>query len=953
MSARRLADGGCLDRTRPLRFTFDGREYTGYAGDTLASALLANGVRVVGRSFKLHRPRGLLAAGVEEPNALMQVGTGAWSTPNLRATEVELYDGLVARAVNCWPSARFDLGAVLRPFERFLTAGFYYKTFMWPDWHLFEGPIRRAAGLGRAAGTADPSRYETRHAHCDVLVVGGGPAGLSAAVAAAAEGQRVILCEQEPRCGGRLLWDTCEIEGRPLSGAAACAWRDEQLAALASAADAIVLPRTTAAGYWDHNALTLVERVTDHLGPDAPSHLPRQRLWQVRAGRVILAAGALERPLVFPGNDRPGVMLATAVRRYLAEYATLAGERLLVFTNNDDAYATAHAFAAAGGTVAAIVDSRPSPTAAVVAAAEAAGFTVHVDAVVADTAGRPGIRKAWVRLGASGGRPRTVAVNADLLAMSGGFTPTVHLFSQSGGKLEWEATHAQFRPGVAAQAVTAVGDAAGVDTPMAPLWSVTGRSKAFVDFQHDVTATDIRLAAQENFQSVEHLKRYTTLGMAPDQGKTSNLNALARMGEVTGRTPEAVGTTRYRFPFTPVAFGALGGRQRDALFRPVRRLPLHDWHAAHGAVLEEYGGWMRPAYYLLPGEAPHAAEQREALAVRRGVGLFDGSPLGKIEVSGPDAAWFLDRFYCNTVSTLAVGKLRYGLMLNELGVVIDDGVVARLAADRFLVGTTTGGAARIAALMEEWLQCEWVNARVLVAPLTTSIAVVTLTGPQARSVLERLGTDFPVDAAAFPHMTFRDGQVGGIPARVCRVSFTGEVSYEINVANSAAAPLWERCMVEGAAAGITPIGIEALMALRTEKGYLHIGADTDGTTSPVDIGWAQVLKRDVDFIGRRSLTRTANLAPDRYQLVGIEPVDGAELRPGRHLRGAGKTSGSEGYITSGVYSGTLQRWVGMAMVRGGHGRQGEILDIVTGGRALKVRIAPLCAYDPQGARLRE
>ena len=953
MTGVRLDAGGCIDRTRPLRFSFDGRDYVGYAGDTLASALLANGVRIVGRSFKLHRPRGLLAAGVEEPNALMQLGTGGWSTPNLRATEVELYEGLVARAVNCWPSARFDVGAVLRPFERFLTAGFYYKTFMWPSWHLFEGHIRRAAGLGRAATTADPSRYETRYAHCDLLVVGGGPAGLAAAVAAAAEGQRVILCEQEPRFGGRLLWDACEVEGRRLEGEAALAWRDEQLAALNSAPDAIVLPRTTAAGYWDHNALTLVERVTDHLGPEAPAHLPRQRLWQVRAGRVVLAAGALERPVVFPGNDRPGVMLATAVRRYLAEYATRAGERLVVFTNNDDAYATAHAFAAAGGEVVAIVDSRPSPTASVVAAATAAGFTVHADAVVGDTAGRPTLKKAWIRLGMSGGNPRTIAVKTDLLAVSGGFTPTVHLFSQSGGKLEWDAPHAQFRPGLAVQDVTAVGDAAGVDTAMTPLWSVEGRSKAFVDFQHDVTATDIRLAAEENFRSVEHLKRYTTLGMAPDQGKTSNLNALVRMGEITGRTPDAVGTTRYRFPFTPVAFGALGGRQRDELFRPLRKLPLHAWHAANGGVLEEYGGWMRAAYYLQPGEAPHAAEQREALAVRQGVGLFDGSPLGKIEVSGPDAGWFLDRFYCNAVSTLAVGKLRYGLMLNELGVVIDDGVVARLAEDRFLVGTTTSGATRIAALMEEWLQCEWVKARVLVAPLTTSIAVVTLTGPKARAVLERLGTDFPVDAAAFPHMTFRDGHIGGIPARVCRVSFTGEVSYEINVASSAATALWERCMAEGVEAGITPIGIEALMVLRTEKGYLHIGSDTDGTTSPVDVGWAQVLKREVDFIGRRSLTRTANLAPDRYQLVGLEPVDGAELRPGRHLRGAGKNAGSEGYITSGVYSGTLQRWVGMAMVRGGHARQGEVLDIVTGGRALRARIAPLCAYDPQGARLRE
>ena len=951
MSGSRLASGGCVDRTRPLRFTFDGRAYTGHAGDTLASALLANGVSVVGRSFKLHRPRGLLAAGVEEPNALMQVGEGAWSTANLRATEVELYEGLVARAVNCWPSAAFDVGAVLRPFERFLTAGFYYKTFMWPDWHLFEGHIRRAAGLGRPSTEPDPSRYETRYAHCDVLVIGGGPAGLVAAVNAAAEGQRVIVCEQEPRFGGRLLWDSCTVEGKTLAGISASGWIDEQLAAL-EAAGTTALPRTTAAGYWDHNALTLVERVSDHLGPNAPTHLPRQRLWQVRAGRVVVATGALERPLVFPGNDCPGVMLATAVRRYLGEYGTRAGDRLVVFTNNDDAYATAQAFAATGGEVVAIVDSRATSAAAV--AARAAGFTVHTDAVVYGTSGRPALRSVKVRVGPEGGaKTRTLNLSADVLAMSGGHSPTVHLFSQSGGKLEWDASHAQFRPGAAVQAVYAVGDAAGVDTPMTPLWTVRGRGKAFIDFMHDVTATDIELSAQENFRSVEHLKRYTTLGMAPDQGKTSNINALAHMGEVTGRTPDAVGTTRYRFPYTPVAMGVLGGRQRNELFRPLRRLALHDWHTANGGALEEYGGWMRAAYYLRPGEDPHAAEQREALAVRQGVGIFDGSPLGKIEVSGPDAAWFLDRFYCNTVSTLKVGKLRYGLMLNELGVVIDDGVVARLAEDRFLVGTTTSGATRIAGLMEEWLQCEWVNARVLVAPITTSIAVITLTGPKARAVVEAVGVDFPCDATAFPHMSFRDGHFGGVPARVCRVSFTGEVSYEINVANSAVAGLWQRCMEAGAAHGIAPIGIEAWMLLRTEKGYLHIGADTDGTTSPQDIGWSQVLKRDVDFIGRRSLTRTANLAPDRYQLVGLEPVDGAELRPGRHLRGATVSSGSEGYITSGVYSATLGRWVGMAMVRGGHARSGEVLEVVTGGKPFKARIAPLCAYDLQGDRLRD
>ena len=592
MSAGRLYSGGRIDREQPLAFSFDGRDYIGYAGDTLASALLANDVRVVGRSFKYHRPRGLLAAGVEEPNALMQVGEGAASEANLRATEVELYAGLTARAVNCWPSARFDVGAVLRPLERFLTAGFYYKTFMWPDWHLFERYIRKAAGLGRPSTEADPSRSETRYAHCDVLIVGSGPAGRAAAVAAAADGQRVILCEQDPQLGGRLRWDPCVVNGQSLDGATAAAWIDAQVAALAAAGDAIVATRTTAVGYFDHNAVTLVERVTDHLGPQAPAHLPRQRLWQVRAGKVVLASGAIERPLVFPGNDRPGVMLATAVRRYLHEFAVRAGERLVVFTNNDDAYATAHAFQAAGGAVVAVIDSRAAPTATVLQAARAAGFAVVTGAVVCGTSGRPVLSSLRVRDAAG----NTTFFNCDVLAMSGGHSPTVHLFSQSGGRLVWDDTRLQFRPGDSVQAEVSIGDAASVDTPVAALWNVEGRGKAFVDFQHDVSATDIALAARESFRSVEHLKRYTTLGMAPDQGKTSNVNALVRMGELTGRMPGDVGTTRYRFPFTPVSVGAIGGRQRGELFRPLRRMPLHDWHATHGAVLEEYGGWMRPAY---------------------------------------------------------------------------------------------------------------------------------------------------------------------------------------------------------------------------------------------------------------------------------------------------------------------------------------------------------------------
>jgi sarcosine oxidase subunit alpha len=934
MSASRLAQGGAVDRGRPLRFRFDGRDYRGFHGDTLASALLASGVRVVGRSFKYHRPRGLLAAGVEEPNALVRVGTGAHIDPVLRATEVELHDGLVARAVNAWPNARLDIGAMLRPLERFLPAGFYYKSLMWPDWRWYEGLIRRAAGLGRISGEPDPSRYESQYAHCDVLVVGAGPAGLAAALGAAQQGQRVLLCEQESRLGGRLLWDRCVVEGRELRAADADAWLARTLAALRSHAEVTLRTRTTALGYFDHNALTLLERVTDHLGPDAPAQLPRQRLWEVRAGRVILATGAIERPLVFPGNDRPGVMLASAVRRYLGEFGVRAGERAVIFTNNDEAYDTAHALLAAGARVATVVDSRAAPTGPMIDAARAAGIRLVTGGAVVDTCGRRGLRAVAIR-DAGGGLAR---VECDLLAISGGSNPSVHLHSQSGGGLEWDAEHLQFRPGRAAQAVESVGCAAGVATPIEAAWRVDAPGKAFVDFHNDVCVADVELAVRENYRSVELLKRYTTLGMAPDQGKTSNVNALALLGDLTARGPAETGSTRYRFPYVPISIGALAGRRRGELQRPIRRLPLHAWHAEQGGVMQEYGGWLRPACYLRAGETPHAAEQREALSVRSQVGLFDGSPLGKIEVVGPDAAEFLDRMYANTMSSLGVGRLRYGLMLNESGVVIDDGVAARLAADRFLVGTTSGGAARIAAAFEEWLQCEWPDLRVLVAPVTTSWAVLTLAGPAARAVLAAAGADFPTGAAQFPHMSLREGVVAGVPARVLRVSYTGEASFEINVRPSCAAAVWQRLMQAGAAHGIAPVGVEAWLLLRTEKGFLHVGADTDGTTVPDDIGWGQVLQREHDFVGRRSLTRPENLRADRHQFVGLEPVEGGELPAGAHLRAERLRSGSEGYVTSSAYSPNLRRWVGLGMLRAGRARHGEILSVCAGRRQFRARV---------------
>jgi len=970
---RRIAEGGRIDRSRPLGFRFNGRSYLGLAGDTLASALLANGVRLAGRSFKYHRPRGLMSAGVDEPNILVDVVSSDNRWPNLRATEVDLTEGLVAYAVNAWPSVGFDVGAINDCLSRFLPAGFYYKTFMLPHWHFYEWAIRRAAGMGRLARKATPERFETRFAHCDVLVVGGGPAGLAAAQASANAGARVVLAEQDTEFGGSTLWRDVVIDSQP-----GAAWTKFVAGSLAAMPDVRMLARTTAVAYYDHNQIALIERLAD----GGPAHT-KQRLWQVRAKQIVLATGALERPLVFPGNDLPGVMLASGVQQYAMRYGVRAGVCAVIFTNNDTAFEAARIFERNGIRIAAIVDQRPSASARTVSHWQQRGIQVFEGASITATRGRTTLKSVTVQR-----QDGTVtAIDCDLLAMSGGWNPTVHLFSQSGGRLRFDDNIAAFVPDVSVQSERSVGGAKGcfdlaatltqatatgmaaaesagcrhtsIAAPVAeaqqlytvePGWrGVSGKLKAFVDFQNDVTVDDIALSARENFVSVEHLKRYTTLGMAPDQGKTANVNAIAIMAALTGKDSAAVGTTRYRPPFTPVPTAAYAGRRRGELFHASRRTPMHDWHTAHGAAFELYGEWLRPAHYLKPGENREMAVRREALAVRRRAGIFDGSPLGKIEVCGPDAATFLDRIYANTMSNLKVGRLRYGLMLDEQGVIIDDGVTARLAADKFVVGTTSGGALRIAGWLEEWLQCEWRDLRVLVAPVTGEWSVPTLTGPRAREILSELGTDIDLSQEAFPHMAFRVGTVAGIEARLMRVSFTGELSYEINVPSDRACELWEK-LAAAADSVAEPVGIDAWMLLRAEKGYLHVGSDTDGTTTPGDVGWGHVLKRQADFVGKRSLLREANLVPGRMQFVAFEPIN-ANLVPevGEHVRAAGTSRGTEGFITSSEFSPILGRGVALGQLRNGDARLGEEVSLVNGGARL--RVVGRTAYDPTGERL--
>lgn len=937
----RTQSGGGIDRSRLLHFRFDGRAYVGHPGDTLASALLANGVRVTGRSFKYHRPRGLLAAGFEEPNSIVQLGHGAEAVPNLKATQVELVDGLEARAVNSWPSARFDVLGFLRFLKPFMPSGFYYKTFIFPSWHWFEGLIRAAAGLGRSPRAPDPARYDKRYDTVELLVIGGGSAGLTAAIEGAAAGKNVLLVDDKGQIGG-----------------------DAEIGALATRLQGLpnarVLSNTTAFGYYDHNYVVLAER--------APQGDVRERLWHVRAAEVVLATGAIERPIVFPNNDRPGVMLASAARAYLQRYGVLAGRRLVIATNNDSAYAAALELLSAGAEIGAILDSRPASDHPDSALAAARGIRIGWSSAPTGTEGRPALsRVEWHRVDAAGiAQPGTGEhLDCDALLVSGGWNPTVHLFSQSAGSLRFDGRIQSFVPARSAQRERSVGAAAGdfgSDYGIAPLWSVDvsalGRSPAYswVDYASDVTEGDLRLAAREGFSAVEHLKRYTTTGMMSDQGKISNVNAIGILGGVLGRAPGEVGTTRFRPPFDPVTFGTVAGQSVGPFYLPLRRLPTDALLQQYGAVMEDYGGWSRPAYLPREHESEHHAVERELHAVRNGVGLIDYSPLGKILVHGPDAAELLQRIYVNNMRTLKPGACRYGIMLGEDGIVMDDGVLTRWAPDSFQVGTTSGNAERVTEWLEEWLQCEWVDLDVIVEPVTTQWSVVMVAGPNARTLLERLGSDIDFSAAAFPHMTARAGTLGGVPLRVMRVSFTGELSYEVSVPWRYGASLWSQLLILGADLGVTPFGVEALMVMRIEKGFLHVGTETDGSTLPQDIGFGDIIaKKADDFTGRRSTMTPEGLRTDRRQLVGLAPVDARTVLPtGAHAtEGAGKARRTIGWVTSSVYSPTLGRPVAMGVVERGRARMGETIDIydARGRNAIPAVIVAPTAYDPNGERL--
>ncbi len=995
----RLSKGGRIDRDRPIDFTFNDRGYQGYAGDTLASALLANGVHLVGRSFKYHRPRGIFSAGAEEPNALVQLGAGARTVADLRATQVELYEGLTASSVNAHPSVEFDVGAVNSWFSKLFPAGFYYKTFMWPDsaWHFYEKVIRRAAGLGEAPSEPDPDFYDKRYAHCDVLVAGGGPAGLAAALAAGRAGARVILADEQPELGGGLLAAREEIDGKP-----GTEWVAEAVRELSGLDNVRILRRSIVFGYYDHNWVDILESLTDHL-PNKPADTPRQRFWKVRAGQVVLATGAIERPLVFRDNDRPGIMLADAVRSYVNRWAVKPGERAVVFTNNDGAYQAALDMREAGIDIALAVDLRQDTSGPWTDKAREAGITIKSGYGIVATEGGKRVRRVRVAPLSEDGqsvRGGGDAVDCDLVAMSGGWNPTVHLHSQSRGKLRFDKTLGCFVPDRAVQAERAAGaangtfalgaildeglavgeqaaKAAGFKTkktsrpkadghdflPARWLWVTPSTKplghggKHFVDFQNDVTAADLQLALREGYTSIEHVKRYTTTGMGTDQGKTSNVNALGIVAQTRGLEIEDIGVTTFRPPYTPVTFGAWAGRDVGDLFDPVRKTPMHAWHERAGALFENVGLWKRPWYYPRPGESMHDAVWRECKATRESVGILDATTLGRIDIQGPDAVEFLNRVYTNGWKTLKPGHARYGLMLGEDGMVMDDGVTACLGENHYLMHTTSGGAANVLAHLEDYLQTEWPDLRVWLTTVTEQYATAAIAGPNARKLLAELTDDIDLSPEAFPFMTFREGHVAGLPARVFRISFSGDLSFEINVEAHYGLHLWQALIAAGEKYNITPYGTETMHVLRAEKGFIIVGQDTDGTVTPLDLGMEKLCSTKKDFIGKRSLSRPDMQDPDRKQFVGILPDDPREvLEEGEQLVETVKDEPPMpmvGHVTSSYTSPSVGRAFALALVKGGRRKHGhKVYAPKADGRTVACTITSPVFFDPEGERLR-
>ncbi len=989
MPGFRLEQGGLIDRSTPLNFRFDGKSMSGFAGDTLASALLANGVQLMGRSFKYHRPRGVYGSGSEEPNALMTLGRGQEEESNLRATMVDLYDGLDARSQNAWPSLNLDLLSANSMISAFLPAGFYYKIFLGSAnfWLLPEYFIRRAAGLGYPNALDNEDDFQHHYQHCDVLVAGGGTSGLAAALAAARSGASVVIVDEHARLGGQGLWRNAEER----------VFVDAALSELEANPKIKVLTRTTAWGHYDDNMVACIQIEGDPGAPLAP-HQPRARAWHMRAQRVIYATGAIERPLVFANNDRPGVMLAHAAGSFASKFGVLIGKRILLATNNDDSYAHASILAQAGAEVT-LLDARSAVSAALTAQAKAAQVDLRLgQTVLAAKAGKAGPSAA--EIGALDGKSSSL-IDCDAIASSGGWSPSIHLHSHTGGKAEWRDDLQAFVAGKRLQEGVTVGAAAGLfgaqdalasgwqqglaaaqdlghhqasgeaprlelaeapTTTIMPLWSCPKpkilKGKAFVDFQNDASASDVAMANQEGYRSVEHLKRYTTLGMGTDQGKTSNINGHALLAEAQGRAIAEVGTTTFRPPYSPVTLGAFGGPHTGMAFAPIRRTPMQALHAAAGASFVEAGLWYRAEWYSRPGEDMWASIKREALNVRQAVGMCDVSTLGKIDVQGPDAQEFIQRLYCNGMKTLPVGKVRYGLMLRDDGMVFDDGTVARLADQHYYMTTTTAKAAAVLAHMEYHLDVVWPDLKVRVASITDQWAGMSIAGPRSREMLQAALPGLDLSNEGLPFMGFLDTELNGLPIRLLRISFSGELAYEVHTPSRFGPQVWQVLEQVGQDFGLMAYGTEALGALRIEKGHVA-GGELDGRTTPADMGLGKMVAKKKDFIGRLGLMREGLSRDDRPRLVGLMPADGrskfvagSQLTEAKSVGGFGQITKSLGWVSSAHFSVEHGCTIALGFVENGDRRHGETLYAASPLDGLHVPVTLVSPHmiDPQGER---
>ena len=992
----RLDKIGLIDRNKKISFKFNGKKYFGYEGDTLASALIANGVHLVGRSFKYHRPRGFFGAGVDEPYAIVQLYRNGETDPNCRATEQELFEGLEAKSVNCWPSVNFDIGAINNFLNRFFPAGFYYKTFMWPKsfWYkVYEPFIRKAAGFGVASTKHDQERYEHKYEYCDLLVAGSGPSGLASAYAAAKNGARVILAEDKARFGGSLL--TSEVSIGNQSGKD---WSEKIIAELKEMSNVIVKNRSQVFGYYDHNMLVMSERISDHL-PRSKKYTPKQRLWYIRAKEVVISSGSIERPIVFGNNDTPGVVLASAAREYLKVYGVLVGKKPLIFTNNDSAYETAIEFKK-NGILPIILDSRTNPSSEIVSEAKNMGIDIRFSHVVVAAKGYKKVKSAEIAKISENKKnlEEIKNITCDCICVSGFWTPTIHLASQSGNKTKFNNDIDAFVPNKSKQNETTLGSANGIFTLEETLkksfesgyeiskkitnnenkvtipqvaekkhtthdkfWCVPlpkGKTyKRFLDFQNDVAVSDVELALREGYRSIEHVKRYTTLGMATDQGKTSNLNGLQLVSSIENKIVPSVGHTTFRPPYTPVTIGAIVGREIGKHSKPTRKSPMHSWHEKHNAVFVDAGVWLRPRYYKQGNEGLFEASKREAENVRKNVGVCDVTTLGKIDIKGPDAAEFLNRVYTNAWLKLPVGKARYGLMLREDGIVMDDGTTTRISENHYHMTTTTAQAANVLSHLEYYLQIVWPELNVNVVSTTEQWAGAAIAGPNSRKLLKKLFPKTDVSNETLPFMGYVEGNLFGFHARIFRISFSGELAYEVNVESDNGNFMWEKIIEVGKEFEIQPYGTEALSTLRIEMGHVA-GSELDGRTIPYDNGLQGLISKKKDFIGKRSLNRSSFIAEDRQKVVGVVPIDKKTSIPeGSHLvkdANAKLPNPKLGHISASCWSVEYNNPFSLAILKDGKNMIGKKLFALSPlkNKSIPVEIVSSHYVDPKGERVR-